>query len=149
MPPLSAELLPKSDRRSGTGSHFVCPRPAFVPHAAFRLRRWKVHELSILREALMAEYIAKLHNQQGGAEIPTVKVDTITEFEAAALALEQFRQRGVPFDGQTGIELLEGTVTASKPVPVRDILYWLRNKPEGLALVKRDGLGGLLDYVKD
>ena len=43
----------------------------------------------------------------------------MTEFEAAALALEEFRERGVQFDGESGLELLEGNVTASKPVPVK------------------------------
>jgi hypothetical protein len=40
-------------------------------------------------------------------------------------------------------------VRASKPVPVKEIMYWLRNKPEGQALAKRDGLERLLDYVTD
>jgi hypothetical protein len=73
----------------------------------------------------------------------------LTEFEAAALGLEHLRRRGVQFDGDSGVELLEGNVTASKPVPVKEIMYWLRNKAEGQALAKRDGLQGLLDYVTD
>jgi hypothetical protein len=97
----------------------------------------------------MAEYIAKLRDQRLGEEIPTARIDTVTEFEAAALALEVFRQRGVQFDRESGLELLEGNVTASKPVPVKDIMYWLRDKPEGQALAKRDGLERLLDYVRD
>jgi hypothetical protein len=97
----------------------------------------------------MAEYIAKLHDRKLGAEVPTATIETVTEFEAAALALEQFRQRGVPFDGHSGLELLEGNVTASTPVRVKEIMYWLRHKGEGQALARRDGLERLLDYVKD
>ena len=69
----------------------------------------------------MAEYIAKLRDPRLGEEIPVVSIDSVTEFEAAALALEHFRQRGVRFDGESGLELLEGNVTASKPVPVKEI----------------------------
>ena len=97
----------------------------------------------------MAEYIVKLHGRKAAQEVPTVTIDTLTEFEAAALGLEQFRRRGVSFDGHTGVELLEGNVTASKPVPVKDIMYWLRNRPEGQALAKRDRLEGLLEYVTE
>jgi hypothetical protein len=97
----------------------------------------------------MAEYIAKLRDHRLGEEIPITRIDTVTEFEAAALALEEFRKRGVQFDRESGLELLEGNVTASKPVPVKDIMYWLRDKPEGQALAKRDGLERLLDYVRD
>jgi hypothetical protein len=97
----------------------------------------------------MAEYIAKLRDRRLGGEIPVVTIDSVTEFEAAALALEQFRQRGVVFDGESGLELLEGNVTASKPVPVKEIMHWLRDRVEGQALVKRDGLEGLLDYARD
>jgi hypothetical protein len=102
-----------------------------------------------VREAGMAEYIAKLHDRRAGQDAPTATIDTVTEFEAAALALEQFRRQGVSFDGDSGLELLEGNVRASKPVPVKEIMYWLRNKPEGQALAKRDGLERLLDYVTD
>jgi hypothetical protein len=101
------------------------------------------------REVSMAEYIAKLHDHRLGEEIPSATIGTVTEFEAAALALEEFRKRGVQFDGESGLELLEGNVTASKPVPVKEIMYWLRDKPEGQALAKRDGLERLLDYVRD
>ena len=97
----------------------------------------------------MAEYIAKLHDRRAGPNAPTATINTVTEFEAAALALERFRQQGIAFDGDSGLELLEGTVRASKPVPVREIMYWLRNKPEGQALAKRDGLERLLEYVID
>jgi hypothetical protein len=97
----------------------------------------------------MAEYIAKLHDHRLGDETPSATIGTVTEFEAAALALEEFRKRGVQFDGESGLELLEGNVTASKPVPVKEIMYWLREKPEGQALAKRDGLERLLDYVRD
>ena len=97
---------------------------------------------------VVAEYIAKLHDHRLGAEIPSATVGTVTEFEAAALALEEFRKRGVQFDGESGLELLEGNVTASKPVPVKEIMYWLREKHEGQALAKRDGLERLLDYVR-
>jgi hypothetical protein len=100
-------------------------------------------------EVSMAEYIAKLHDHRLGAEIPSATIGTVTEFEAAALALEEFRKRGVQFDGESGLELLEGNVTASKPVAVKEIMYWLRDKPEGQALAKRDGLERLLDYVRD
>jgi hypothetical protein len=96
----------------------------------------------------MAEYIVKLHDRRLGSETPTATIDTLTEFEAAALALEEFRRRGVQFDGESRIEVLEGNVTASKPVPVKDIMYWLRNNAEGQALAKRDGLEQLLEYVK-
>ena len=97
----------------------------------------------------MAEYIAKLRDHRLGEEIPTTRIDTVTEFEAAALALDEFRERGVRFDGESGLELLEGNVTASKPVPVKEMMYWLREKAEGQALAKRDGLERLLDFVKD
>jgi hypothetical protein len=97
----------------------------------------------------MAEYVAKLHDRRLGAEIPVARIESVTEFEAAALALEHFRQRGVTFDGESGLELLEGNVTASKPVPVKEIMYWLRNRGEGQALAKRDGLEQLLEYVRD
>lgn len=97
----------------------------------------------------MAEYIAKLRDKRLRGDLPTVEVETLTEFEAAAIALERFRRMGLQFDGRSGIELLEGNVTASKPVDVKDITYWLRNRPEGQALVERDGLHALLDYVKE
>lgn len=98
----------------------------------------------------MAEYVAKLRDRRLGAgPAPTEVINTLTEFEAAALALEKFRRQGLQFDGRSGLEILEGNVTASKPVDVKDILYWLRNRPEGQALVVKDGLQGLLEYVKD
>ena len=97
----------------------------------------------------MAEYIAKLRDHRLGEEVPSATIDTLTEFEAAALALEQFRRRGVNFDGESALELLEGNVTASKPVPVKEIMYWLRNKSEGQSLAHRDGLEGLLEYVRN
>ena len=108
----------------------------------------KGHSGHCPKEASVAEYIAKLRDSRLAGDVPTVTVVTVTEFEAAALALEEFRQRGVAFDGETGLEMLEGNVTASKPVPVKDILYWLRNRPEGQALVHRDRLQPLLEYVK-
>lgn len=96
----------------------------------------------------MADYIAKL--RQGHAQNtddPTVEVEALTEFEAAAVALNRFLQAGEKFDASTGLELLQGNVTHSKPVPVKDIVHWLRDRPEGRALAERDNLQSLLDYV--
>jgi hypothetical protein len=97
----------------------------------------------------MADYIAKLRNDADGGLAPEIEADAVTEFEAAALALKRFHQQGVPFDARTGLELLQGNVTHSKPVPVKDIIYWLRNKKEGRALVEKDGLQPLLEYVPE
>ena len=92
----------------------------------------------------------KLHDRRAGQDPPTVTLDTLTEFEAAALGLERLRQRGVQFDGDSGVELLEGNVTASKPVPVKEIMWTgCGTSSKGQALAKRDGLQGLLDYVTD
>ena len=98
----------------------------------------------------MAEYTVKLlrHDPEGG-RVPQVEVDALTEFEAAAVGLNQLRQIGEPFAGNTGVEIVQGNVTETKPVPVRDITYWLRNKAAGQELVVRDGLQPLLEYVKD
>jgi|SRR5215208_4850806 len=97
----------------------------------------------------MAEYIAKLRRHRTGedAHPPEIVIDAVTEFEAAALALNHFVRSGEQFTGESGLELLQGNVTASKPVDVKDIVYWLRNKPEGRALVERDNLQPLLDYL--
>lgn len=98
----------------------------------------------------MADYVARLRRTRSDdANAPSVEVDALTEFEAAAVALNLFRQRGERFDASTGLELLQGNVTHSKPVPVKDIMYWLRSRPEGQALVQKDGLQPLLDYVHE
>ena len=98
----------------------------------------------------MAEYIVKLlRNDPEGGRVPQIEVDAITEFEAAAVGLNQLRQSGEPFQGDTGVEIVQGNVTETKPVPVKDITSWLRNKAAGQELVERDGLQPLLDYVKD
>ena len=98
----------------------------------------------------MADYIAKLRRPGADAgQAPQIEVDAVTEFEAAAIALNRFHQMGEAFDATTGLEILQGNVTHSKPVPVRDIVYWLRNKQEGQALVRKDGLQPLLDYVRE
>jgi hypothetical protein len=98
----------------------------------------------------MAEYTVKLStDDREAARAAQVEVDALTEFEAAAVGLNELRQRGEPFTGATGVEILQGNVTETKPVPVRDITYWLRNKAAGQELVERDGLQPLLDYVKD
>jgi hypothetical protein len=98
----------------------------------------------------MSEYTVMLRKtDRHDEDVPKVEVDALTEFEAAAVGLDRFRQMGEQFSAATGVEILQGNVRASKPVPVKDITYWLRNKPEGHAIVKRDGLQPLLDYVKD
>jgi hypothetical protein len=98
----------------------------------------------------MAEYVAKLHDDvRFSGESPTLRVEALTEFEACALAREAFRRRGVVFGPESGLEVLQGNVTSSKPVPVKEILFWWRNKPEGQALERRDGLQELLACVPD
>jgi hypothetical protein len=98
----------------------------------------------------MAEYIVKiLRTDQADPHVPKVEVSALTEFEAAAKGLNQLRERGEQFSAQTGVEILQGNVTGTKPIPVKDILYWLRNRNEGQTLARRDGLQPLLDYVNE
>ena len=98
----------------------------------------------------MADYIVKLwRNHPHDTQVPKVDVEAVTEFEAAAIGLNKHRQLGEQFDGGTGVEILQGNITHSKPVAVKDILYWLRNRPEGQALTQKDGLQPLLDYVPE
>jgi hypothetical protein len=98
----------------------------------------------------MAEYIVKLTKRNApDAHVPQVTADAVTEFEAAAIGLNRLRERGEDFSAETGVEILQGNVTSTMPVPVRNITSWLRNRPEGRALVERDGLQPLLDYVKE
>ena len=99
----------------------------------------------------MSEYTVKLvkDDKDEGRRVPHVEVDALTEFEAAAVGLNRFREMGEQFDGRTGVEITQGTVTETKPVPVRDIVHWLRDRREGQTLAERDGLGPLLEYVKD
>jgi hypothetical protein len=98
----------------------------------------------------MAEYIARLwRNHPHDIEVPSVQVNALTEFEAAAVALNTFREMGEEFSANSGLELLQGNVTHSKPVSVKDIVYWLRSRPEGVALVEKDRLQALLEYVPE
>jgi hypothetical protein len=98
----------------------------------------------------MSEYTVMLRRtDRHEDDVPKVEVNALTEFEAAAVGLDRFRQMGEQFSGGTGVEIVQGNVRASKPVPVKDITYWLRNKPEGHAIVERDRLQSLLDYVKE
>ncbi len=97
----------------------------------------------------MAEYTVKLRRSDStDSPVPEVEVDALTEFEAAAVGLNQLRARGERFDAETGVEIVQGTVTETKPVPVKDIVYWLRNRREGQALTERDRLEPLLEYMK-
>lgn len=98
----------------------------------------------------MAEYTVKLRRtESSGSPVPAVEVDALTEFEAAAVGLNELRARGERFDAETGVEIVQGTVTETRPVPVKDIVYWLRNRREGQALAERDRLEPLLEYVKE
>lgn len=98
----------------------------------------------------MSEYAVQLwRNHPHDTHVPKVDVDALTEFEAAALALDRFRQMGEEFGPKTGVEILQGNVTHSAPVAVADIMKWLRHGPEGQALVEKDGLHALLDFVPD
>jgi hypothetical protein len=98
----------------------------------------------------MSEYTVKLvKGDKEEGRMPQVEVDALTEFEAAAVGLNRFRELGEEFDGRTGVEIIQGNVTETKPVPVKDIVHWLRDRREGQALAERDGLGPLIEYVKE
>jgi hypothetical protein len=79
----------------------------------------------------MSEYTVKLVKDKDEGRTPEVHVDALTEFEAAAVGLNRFRELGEPFDSHTGVEIVQGNVTETKPVPVKDIVHWLRDRREG------------------
>ena len=70
----------------------------------------------------MAEYTVKLRRSDStDSPVPEVEVDALTEFEAAAVGLNQLRARGEGFEVETDVEIVQGTVTETKPVPVKRI----------------------------